>query len=130
MSEPIYKELTTQAKKFVREGKYKITYHVMVDHPERHITVADILECLKIGDIVSLEPRTVAGREKYTGTDRYRWFGQDAKDRVLRLIVSITGNVIVISAAEATLTQRDRYLSEDEEGLVKSSSDEDESRGK
>jgi hypothetical protein len=126
VSEINFYELTSQAKKLVRKGKYRITYHVMVDHPERNITAADILECLKIGSAVSLEPRKGEDQEKYWGADRYRWFGQDSQDRVLRLIVSIQTNVIVISAAEATRIQRERYLEEDEEGLLKSSGDEDE----
>jgi hypothetical protein len=121
-------ELTIRAKKLIREGKFRITQHVMLDHPERNITAVDILECLKIGNLVSLEPKVNKGEQKYFGLDRYRWFGQDTKDRVLRLIVSISANVIIISAAEATTTQTQKYLAEDEEGLMKFSADEDEGK--
>jgi hypothetical protein len=118
VSEQNFKELTVRVKKLVREKNYTITYHVLKDHPEREILEVDILECLKIGDIASLEPREVCGEEKYIGPNRYRWFGQDTKDRVLRLIIAIKENVIIISAAEATENQRDWYLEEDKLGII------------
>ena len=108
-----FKDISAQVRRLVRAGNYKITRHALEDHPERKITAADILECLKIGDAASLEPRNNGTEIKYTGSDRYRWFGQDTLDRVLRLIISISSNVIVISAAEVTENQEKRYLDQE-----------------
>ena len=108
-----FSELTAQVHHLVRQGKYQISYHALNDHPERNITAADIIEVLKIGSIADLELRIVAGREKYEGAQRYRWFGEDERDRVLRLILVVKDNVIVISAVEATNRQSARYQQED-----------------
>ncbi|MGK5084172.1 hypothetical protein WDW37_12825 [Bdellovibrionota bacterium FG-1] len=111
-------ELTAKAKRLVRAQQYLISQHVMNDHPERLITAVDILECLKIGSAVALELREIGGQYKYSGNDRYRWFGEDQKDRVLRLIVIIEDQTVVVSAAEATEKQAERYHAEDQVGLA------------
>ena len=73
----------------------------------------EILECLKIGSITKLEPREVKGQIKYEGNDRFRWHGQDQKDRALRLIVIIDDETIVVSAAEANPKAAAAYLTDD-----------------
>jgi len=107
--------LSRQARSLVRAGKYIISEHALNDHPERDIKIEDILEVLKIGEAISEEPREVDGVEIYRGTQRYRWFGEDQNDRVLRLIVVIKANVVIISAAIATERQAERYRAEDQE---------------
>ena len=111
-------KLTVKAKRLVRAKRYMISRHAMDDHPERQITAADILECLKIGSAVALEPRELDGQTKYSGDNRFRWFGEDQKDRVLRLIVIIEEQTVVVSAAQATEKQTDRYHAEDQTGLA------------
>jgi hypothetical protein len=108
-------KLTTNIRSLVRQGKFSITYHVLNDHPERNISAVDILECLKIGSVASAEPKEIDGKEQYTGDQRYRWFGEDESDRVLRLILVVEADVIVVSAAEATSGQAERYRKEDSE---------------
>ena len=49
-----FKELTARAKQLLKKGAYKISYHVLYDHPERKITAVDIIECLKIGSIAEM----------------------------------------------------------------------------
>ncbi len=90
-----------------------ISFHVLNDHPERDITAADIIEVLKIGSMAAAEPREVNGRKQYEGAQRYRWFGEDQRDRLLRLILVVKKHVIVCSAAEATEGQAARYRKED-----------------
>lgn len=97
-----YEELTSKAKRLVR------------------------LECLKIGSAVALEPREVNGVVKYQGDDLFRWFGEDQKDRVLRIIVVITDDVVVVSAAVATTGQEYKYREEDQEGLATELDEEEE----
>jgi hypothetical protein len=103
-------ELTKQAKALVRSNKYKISFHALYDNPQRNITAVDILQVLKEGAIKQLEPREVAGKTKYVGADRFRWLGEDAGDRILRLIVVITENVVVVSAVEAGPIDKKSYL--------------------
>jgi hypothetical protein len=106
-------KITTKAKRLVRASQYLIGRHATDDYPERQIAVADILECLKIGNAVAFEPQVIRGQLRYRGNARYRWFGEDQKDRVLRLIVIVTERVIVVSAAHATPKQAERYHAED-----------------
>ena len=109
MSKVILDELTKQAKELVRANRYKISFHALYDNPQRNITAADILQVLKEGAIKQLEPREVAGEIKYVGADRFRWLGEDAGDRILRLIVVIAENVVVVSAVEAGPTDQKSY---------------------
>ena len=113
MNDAVRASLQKAVKKMLREGKYQISSHATDDYPEWNITAADIIECLKIGDLDRFEPREVDGVTKYLGSDRYRWYGQDQKDRVLRLIIAIDDEVITVSAAEAGNKARDAYLASD-----------------
>jgi hypothetical protein len=103
-------ELTKRAKELVRANRYKISFHALYDNPQRNITAVDILQVLKEGAIKQLEPREVAGEIKYVGADRFRWLGEDAGKRILRLILVITENVVVVSAVEAGPTDQKSYL--------------------
>ena len=106
------RSLTVRVKRLVRQGRYRLSSHVLHDHPERWITEANILEAIKSGRLASREPREVDGRIRYSGEDRFRWLGADQKDRVLRLIVVITETVVVVSAVKATERQSERYREE------------------
>ncbi len=106
-------EVTAKVKNLVRQGDYKITFHVLHDNPDRQITAADILEVLKVGNVKQLEPRTEGKTVKYSGADRYRWVGQDAQDRVLRLIVVVSNGVVIVSAAISNPNEAKQYLAED-----------------
>lgn len=94
--------ITRQVKQLFGKGKYKISFHVLNDHPERNITAADIIETIKEGRTAQVEPREKDGEQKYSDDNRFRWFGTDTKDRVLRLILVVKAQVIIVSAAVAT----------------------------
>ena len=115
MSDDDFLKLSQKARSLVRHGKYRISLHALEDHPERQITAVDILEVLKIGHIATAEPNMKDGKTLYSGDQRYRWFGEDQNDRVLRLIIAVKGNVVVISAAEATEGQARRYREDEKE---------------
>ena len=108
-----FSTLTAKVRRLVREGRYLISTHALKDHPERGIAADHILECLKLGSVAAVESREVEGKIRYEGSRRYRWFGEDHRDRVLRLILVIRTDVVVISAAEATEGQAERYRRED-----------------
>jgi uncharacterized DUF497 family protein len=101
-----FDELTRKAKRLFRERKFAIDPHATDDYPERNITAADIIEVIKIGSVTS-EGNTGEG------SDRFLWVGEDAADRVLRLVVVIRNNLLVISAAEANRAQTTQYGNED-----------------
>lgn len=101
-----FAELTRRAKELFRAKKYFIAPHATDDYPERNITAVDIIEVIKIGSVVG---RGNLGE----GRSRYVWVGEDASDRVLRLIVVIENNLIVVSAAQANSTQEEDYRDED-----------------
>lgn len=101
-----FDELTKKAKRLFRERKFAIDPHATDDYPERNITAADIIEVIKIGGVIG------EGNQG-EGSDRFLWVGEDAADRVLRLVVVIRNNLLVISAAEANRTQTARYENED-----------------
>jgi len=102
-----FEKLTKKAKKLLRDGAYFIDRHATDDYPERMITAADIKEVIKIGSVVGVG-------NPGEGKDRYLWVGEDAGDRILRLVVVIQDDLIVISAVEANQTQTKDYRKEDD----------------
>lgn len=115
-----FSKLTAKAKRLVREKEYEIDPHATDDYSEREIFVDDVLETLKTGSIIS-EESAEKGTSFYVGETRYRWIGQDIKDRVLRLIVLFKKfkrmhkekeKLIVVSACEANTSEAKAYLKE------------------
>lgn len=100
MDSEVKKGLTSQVKRLVRTKEYQIDPHAYMDYPDRQIFIDDIIEVLKTGEIEDEAPNTNKdGIEKYTGEQRYVWYGLDIKDRVIRLIIKIKNGLLVISAA-------------------------------
>ncbi len=116
-----FSKLTAKVKRLVREREYDIDPHATENYPEREIFVDDVLETLKTGSIVSKEDADEGRTSFYVGETRYRWVGQDIKDRVLRLIVLFKKftrmhkekeKVIVVSACKANASETKAYLKE------------------
>ena len=99
MDELVRKGLSRKIRALVRLGRYQIDSHAYADYPERKITIDDILEVLKVGEIEDEAPNVDKSELKYTGEQRYIWYGIDIKDRPIRLIIKVTSGVLVISAA-------------------------------
>jgi len=106
--------LSRNVRTMIRAGKYVITDHVTKDHPERQIKKDDILEVLKIGNAIEHFPRFIDGKLQYSGhSERYKWVGEDQKDRILSLLITIENNVVVVHANQATTEEAKRYKMED-----------------
>jgi hypothetical protein len=99
---------TLDARKLVSESKINVTPHAFSRGQDHHLSQESIIEALHNGKVVSFE--TMDGARD---TAVFRWVGQAKNGTVIRLIISMTDHLNVITASPTNIQEVRLYFHPD-----------------